>query len=391
MIHPLNRPLFKQPRENIRTHAQNTQPRCCGRKSSSIPWLILVGPQPRSIDTTGVSYGIDECDSDRTLGCRLWNHIGDPGLDQRRAPVNCAEGEDSKDILRHAVLNDRYRNEEDTANAREDADQRPLRLELVGEVAGTDNIEEGGCVRGNGVILTRWSGPPERLHERRNKVLHCLGASDKNEKQTLCPDAPVAHGHFQGDPVRNLLASSALCESNAVDSEAVACENHFFLGEETLAVRGVIGHEEENDDGAADGRNSFENLIRVRIGRSLQLGIADTTYKKPPPTRKPRDTIHVIGYNASKEPRNRAGDRHRCVEDRIASCQLISAVPRGEEERTAWGKSSLKLMVRTARSRNASQTYLSKTNEESHASKLLPVLHRAHEGGKRAPEKPQTG
>ena len=82
------------------------------------------------------------------------NDVGDPGLDKRRAAIDCAESEDNQDVLDHAVRNRCDSDEEGAAEAREATDERPLGLILISEPAGADNVAERRGVRWDGVMLS---------------------------------------------------------------------------------------------------------------------------------------------------------------------------------------------------------------------------------------------
>lgn len=107
-----------------------------------------------------------------------------------------------------------------------------------------------------------------------------------------------------------------------------------------MTVGGVVRHQKVDDDRRNNGRKSFENLEELAAITSC----ARRTYKEPPPAGESRNAVHVVSDNTSEESRDGACNRHRGIEEGIASCKLVLAVPRGEKESTARGKAGLRLL-----------------------------------------------
>ena len=74
------------------------------------------------------------------------------------------------------------------------------------------------------------------------------------------PDAPVPDGHLERNPMRNWLRAMSLSQADAVNHKTVTGENALFLVQEALAVRWVVGHEEEDGDSGHDRGDTFDDL-----------------------------------------------------------------------------------------------------------------------------------
>ena len=144
--------LLEKPCENSSADAQNPEPGSRGSEARDVPGRMLLGPKPCRVDRGRITDGVDEGNGNGSLCRWLRDDVGDPGLDQRRAAVDCTEGEDCEDVLGHAVLDGGYADEEDAAEAGETADELPLGLVSVGKPTASDDIDKGSHVSGNRVV-----------------------------------------------------------------------------------------------------------------------------------------------------------------------------------------------------------------------------------------------
>jgi hypothetical protein len=74
-----------------------------------------------------------------------------------------------------------------------------------------------------------------------------------------------------------MLNAAALGKTNTVDCKPVASQHALILVEEAFAIRGIVGHQKEDDDGGHDRGNTFKNLLVV--SQSLGTVIRDTPCK----------------------------------------------------------------------------------------------------------------
>lgn len=144
--------LLEKPCEDSSADTQNPEPGSRGSEARDVPGRMLLGPKPGRVNRGRIADGVDESDGNGSFCCWLRNDVGDPGFDERRAAVDCTEGEDCEDILGHAVLDGGYADEEDTAEAGETADELPLGLVSVGKPTTSDDIDKGSHVSGNCVV-----------------------------------------------------------------------------------------------------------------------------------------------------------------------------------------------------------------------------------------------
>lgn len=134
---------------------QDAQPGCRSSEARDVARSVLLGPKPGGVDGRSIADRVDQGDGNGTFSSRFGDDIRYPSLDQRRATVNGAEGEDSKDILGHAVVDSSDGDEENTADTGETANKLPLALVAISEVATRDDVDKRSHVRGNSVVWGR--------------------------------------------------------------------------------------------------------------------------------------------------------------------------------------------------------------------------------------------
>ena len=156
------------------------------------------------------------------------------------------------------------------------------------------SIEVASGVEEPLLTLTDMASPPEALYPSRNKVLHSLGPSHKNEQQALCPYSPVRNCHLERSPVRYGLSASALSHGNTISRQSVACQDAFLPVQKALGCRGVIWQEEEDYHGGHNRSNTFDDLVCNRqldmsqnivvqnsqIATSILLGLRHRPYSR---------------------------------------------------------------------------------------------------------------
>ena len=84
--------------------------------------------------------------------------------------------------------------------------------------------------------MTLHASPSETPYQCWEEVLHGLRSSDENEHEALGPHSPVADGHLESNPMWDMLNTTALRKPDPVSRKSVACENTFFLVEETRSA-----------------------------------------------------------------------------------------------------------------------------------------------------------
>lgn len=120
--------------------------------------------------------------------------------------------------------------EEECTQGSGDDDEERFLLQSIGGKAKSEDEDESGSVKRDGVELTGRTFPPERADEGRNKVLNGLCAGTEHVERDKDPCSPVDEYQLNSIPMTN-MSCCTLSGSETVVCESLSGKNSFFLRE----------------------------------------------------------------------------------------------------------------------------------------------------------------